>query len=63
MKIAFRGLIVFLFVIGVIAPSFAHTTVEVEQYKIEVGWAIETPIEGIRNDLVLIITEPGETEG
>jgi len=46
-----------------IAPSFAHTTVEVEQYKIEVGWAIEPPIEGIRNDLVFKITEPGETEG
>jgi len=63
MKIAFFGFIVLLFVIGMIAPSFAHTTVEVEQYKIEVGWAIEPPIEGIRNDLVFKITEPGETEG
>jgi len=62
MKIAFFGFIVLLFVIGMIAPSFAHTTVEVEQYKIEVGWAIEPPIEGIRNDLVFKITEPGETE-
>jgi len=63
MKIAFFGFIVLLFVVGMIAPSFAHTTVEVEQYKIEVGWAIEPPIEGIRNDLVFKITEPGETEG
>lgn len=63
MKMVFFGFIVLLFVIGMIAPSFAHTTVEVEQYKIEVGWAIEPPIEGIRNDLVFKITEPGETEG
>ena len=63
MKMVFFGFIVLLFVVGMIAPSFAHTTVEVEQYKIEVGWAIEPPIEGIRNDLVFKITEPGETEG
>jgi len=63
MKIAFFGFIVLLFVIGMIAPSFAHTTVEVEQYKIEVGWAIEPPVEGIRNNLTFKITEPGETEG
>jgi len=63
MKITLFGFIVLLFVIGMITPSFAHTTVEVEQYKIEVGWAVEPPIEGIRNDLVFKITEPGETEG
>ena len=63
MKIAVFGVIGLLFSIGMIAPSFAHTTVHVEQYEIEVGWAIEPPIVGIRNDLVLKITEPGETEG
>jgi len=63
MKMIFFGFIVLLFVVGMIAPSFAHTTVEIEQYKIEVGWAIEPPIEGIRNDLVFKITKPGETEG
>ena len=45
-----------------IIPSFAHTTVHVEQYEIEVGWGIEPPVVGIRNDLVLKITEPGDTE-
>ena len=45
------------------APSSAHTTVHVEQYTIEVGWGIEPPIVGIRNDLVFKITEPGSSEG
>ena len=63
MKIAVFGVIGLLFSIGMIPPSFAHTTVHVEQYEIEVGWGIEPPVVGIRNDLVLKITEPGETEG
>ena len=62
-KIAIFSIIGLLFSIGMIAPSFAHTTVHVEQYEIEVGWGIEPPVVGIRNDLVLKITEPGETEG
>ena len=52
-----------LFSIGMVIPSFAHTTVHVEQYAIEVGWGIEPPVVGIRNDIVLKITEPGDTEG
>ncbi len=63
LNIAIFGVITLLFSVGMIAPSFAHTTVHVEQYEIEVGWAIEPPIVGIRNDLVFKITEPGETEG
>ncbi len=63
LKIALFALIGLLFSIGMIAPSFAHTTVHVEQYEIEAGWGIEPPIVGIRNDLVFKITEPGETEG
>jgi len=62
-KLVIFGLIGLLFSIGMITPSFAHTTVEVEQYKIEAGWGIEPPVVGIRNDLVFKITEPGETEG
>ena len=46
-----------------IVPSFAHTTVHVEQYSIEAGWGIEPPVVGIRNDIVLKITELGDTEG
>jgi len=52
-----------LFSIGMIVPSFAHTTVHVEQYEIEAGWGIEPPVVGIRNDLVLKIIERGENEG
>ena len=63
LKIAIFGIIGLLFSVGMIAPSFAHTTVHVEQYEIEVGWGIEPPIVGIRNDLVFKITGPGETEG
>ena len=46
-----------------VVPSFAHTTAHVEQYEIEVGWGIEPPIVGIRNDLVIKIIERGENEG
>jgi len=63
MKIAFFGIIGLLFSVGMIAPSFAHTTVHVEQYEIEAGWGIEPPVVGIRNDIVLKFTEAGETEG
>ncbi len=62
-KIAIFGFIALSFLIGMIVPSFAHSTVEVGQYEIEVGWVIEPPIVGIRNDIVFKITEPGETEG
>ena len=63
MKIIIFGFIVLLFSIGMIVPSFAHTTVEVDQYEIEIGWRIEPPVVGIRNDIILKITESGETEG
>ena len=62
-KIAIFGFIALLFSIGMIVPSFAHTTVEVGPYQIEVGWGIEPPVVGIRNDIVFKITESGETEG
>ena len=44
-------------------PVSAHTTVHVDKISIDVGWAIEPPVVGIRNDFVFKITEPGETEG
>ena len=62
-KIATFGFIALLISVGMLTPSFAHTTVEVEQYKIEAGWGIEPPVVGIRNDVVFKITESGETEG
>ena len=63
MKIALFGIIGLLFSVGMIAPSFAHTTVHVEQYEIEAGWGIEPPVVGIRNDIVLKFIERGEKEG
>ncbi len=62
-KIGFFGLVAILLSVGMITPSFAHTTAHVEQYEIEVGWGIEPPVVGIRNDLVFKFTEAGETEG
>ena len=62
-KIATFGFIALLISVGMLTPSFAHTTVEVEQYKIEVGWSIEPPVVGIRNDIVVKITESGDSEG
>jgi len=62
-KIVIFGLMALLVSVGMLTPSYAHTTVEVEQYKIEAGWGIEPPVVGIRNDVVFKITESGETEG
>ena len=62
-KIAVFGIIGLLFSIGMISPSFAHTTVHVEQYEIEAGWGIEPPVVGIRNEFMLKVIERGEQEG
>jgi len=57
------GLIAILISAGITSQAFAHTTVHVEQYEIEVGWGIEPPIVGYRNDFVFEISEPGENPG
>ena len=59
---AITGLL-FMTIFAGSAPASAHTTVEVENISIDVGWGIEPPIVGIRNDFVFKITTPGETEG
>ena len=61
MKVLTLGLIGLLFSVGFVSQSFAHTTVEVEPYKIEVGWGLEPPVVSIRNDFVFKITEPSDT--
>ncbi|NRA04892.1 MAG: hypothetical protein HRU07_01715 [Nitrosopumilus sp.] len=63
MKIILFAFIVLIFSMGMISPSFAHTSVDVGSYKIEVGWKIEPPVVGIRNDITLKITESGDSEG
>ena len=61
-KITLFGFIGLLFSLGMIAPSFAHTTVHVDPYEIEAGWGIEPPVVGIRNNIVFKIIERGENE-
>jgi hypothetical protein len=39
------------------STAYAHTTIHVEQYEIEVGWDIEPPVVGFRNSLVYEISE------
>ena len=63
MKVVIFSLIALLISFGMVTQSYAHTTVEVENYKIEAGWGIEPPVVGIRNSVVFKIIEPGEREG
>ena len=42
---------------------YAHTTVEVGTYEIEVGWQDEPPVVGILNAITIDIREPGDVEG
>ncbi len=62
MKILVLSLMV-LFSVGIASQAFAHTTVEVSPYEIEVGWGTEPPVVGFRNDFVFQISEPGDTPG
>ena len=43
--------------------AHGHTTVEVAPYEIEVGWGIEPPVVGFRNEFVFAISEPSENPG
>ena len=63
MKFIALSLIALLFSTGIVSQAFAHTTKEVEQYEIEVGWGTEPPVVGFRNDFVFQISEPGENPG
>ena len=63
MKFIALSLIALLFSTGIVSQAFAHTTREVEQYEIEVGWGTEPPVVGFRNDFVFQISEPGENPG
>jgi hypothetical protein len=63
MKIILLGFITLLLSAGFYSQAFAHTTVEVEPYAIEVGWGTEPPVVGFRNSFVFEISEPGENPG
>ena len=62
-NVAALTIIVIMSFAAIVPQAFAHTTVEVEPYEIEVGWGLEPPIVGIRNDFVFRITEPVEAGG
>jgi hypothetical protein len=63
MKTVALGIILLLFSVGLVSQVFAHTTIEVDPFEIEVGWGVEPPVVGFRNDFVFAINEPGETTG
>lgn len=63
MKFIAFSLIAMLFSVGIASQAFAHTTVEVDPYEIEVGWGTEPPVVGFRNDFVFQISEPGDNPG
>lgn len=44
-------------------PTSAHTSVDIDNIQIDVGWRIEPPVVGIRNDFVFKIVELGDVEG
>jgi len=56
-------------VVGLIVLGFgfssvyAHTTIEVGPYEIEVGWQDEPPVVGILNSITIDVREPGDVEG
>ena len=51
------ALATFSLILFSIPVVYAHTTVHVEQFEIEVGWDIEPPVVGFRNAIVYEITE------
>ena len=62
-KVLIFGILGLLIFSGITSQAFAHTTVEVKPYEIELGWGIEPPIVGYRNDFVFEISEPGDNPG
>ena len=57
---AIAGLVVFGFSFPFV---YAHTTIEVGPYEIEVGWQDEPPVVGILNAITIDVREPGDVEG
>ena len=43
--------------------AYAHTTVEVGPYEIEIGWQDEPPVVSVLNAITIEIREPGDVEG
>ena len=43
--------------------AYAHTTIQVDPYEIEVGWQDEPPVVGILNAITIDVRAPGSVEG
>ena len=43
--------------------AYAHTTIQIDPYEIEVGWQDEPPVVGILNAITFDVREPGDVEG
>ena len=43
--------------------AYAHTTIQIDPYEIEIGWQDEPPVVGILNAITIDIREPGDVEG
>ena len=43
--------------------AYAHTTIQVDPYEIEVGWQDEPPVVGILNTITIDVREPGDVQG
>ena len=43
--------------------AYAHTTIQVDPYEIEVGWQDEPPVVGILNAITIDVREPSSVEG
>lgn len=56
-------LFAFLLISGGVSYAYAHTTIDVEPYSIEVGWGVEPPVVSYRNSIVFDISEPGTSAG
>ena len=55
-----KGLLAVLLtmILFAVPTALAHTTTVVGPYEIEVGWGLEPPVVGVRNTIVLSVTEP-----
>ena len=43
--------------------AYAHTTIQVDPYEIEVGWQDEPPVVGLLNSITIHVREPGDVDG
>lgn len=57
MKILFAIFFAMLFLMITTSPAFAHKTITLEQYEIEVGWRDEPPLAGQQNAVFIAVSK------